>query len=235
MELAQPSTQRASKLVGATHYIFPQPQDLCQPKWKGRIGTAIMSDSKFDIPSIVQGYAQGYFLMADESGNNLGWYSSRQRTLIPLDEKFRYPRSLRRVLNQNRFTVAVNQNFAAVLEGCADRETTWISDELMQIYWALHRAGWVHSFETWEGDRLAGGILGIVIGAAFIGESMFYRIPEGSKVAMVKLVERLRKGKFILFDAQMTNPHLERFGAYTVNDSDYQKLLSQALQRQCLL
>ncbi|MGA7934602.1 MAG: leucyl/phenylalanyl-tRNA--protein transferase [Kovacikia sp.] len=194
-----------------------------------------MSDSKFDIPSIVQGYAQGYFLMADESGHNLGWYSSRQRTLIPLDDRFHYPRSLQRVLNQNRFTVAVNQDFAAVVEGCASRETTWISEELKEIYWALHRAGWAHSFETWQGDQLAGGVLGLAIGAAFIGESMFYRIPEGSKVALVKLVESLRQGKFILFDAQMMNPHLQRFGAYTVNDSDYQKLLTQALQRQCSL
>ncbi|UBF27025.1 leucyl/phenylalanyl-tRNA--protein transferase [Kovacikia minuta CCNUW1] len=194
-----------------------------------------MSGSQFDIPSIIRGYAQGYFLMADESGNHLGWYSSRQRTLIPLDEKFHYPRSLRRVLNQNRFTVAVNQDFAGVVEGCANRETTWISEELKEIYWALHRAGWAHSFETWQGDRLAGGILGIVIGAAFIGESMFYRIPEGSKVALVKLVERLRNNHFVLFDAQMMNPHLERFGAMTIQDAEYQNLLAQALQRQCSL
>ncbi|HEY9861457.1 MAG TPA: leucyl/phenylalanyl-tRNA--protein transferase, partial [Candidatus Obscuribacterales bacterium] len=159
----------------------------------------------FDIPTLVQGYAQGYFLMADESGA-LAWYSSRQRTLIPLDDRFRYPRSLQRVLNQERFTVAVNRDFSAVVEGCADRETTWISSELKAIYHALHAAGWAHSFETWQGDRLAGGILGIVIGGAFIGESMFFHIPDGSKVARVKLVERLRSRQFVFFDAQMMNP-----------------------------
>lgn len=184
----------------------------------------------FDIPSLIQGYAQGYFLMADETGS-LGWYSSRKRTIIPLDDRFRYPKSLRRVLNQDRFSIAINQDFKSVVAGCANRETTWISTELQEIYWALYKAGWAYSFETWQGDQLAGGILGIVIGEAFIGESMFYRIPEGSKVAMVKLVEHLRSRNFILFDAQMTNPHLERFGAYTISEQQYQVMLQQALQR----
>ncbi len=190
---------------------------------------------QIDVPSIVEGYAQGYFLMADESGHGLDWYSSRERTLIPLDEQFRYPRSLQRVLNQNRFTVGVNRSFKSVVDGCADRETTWISEELKQVYWALHQAGWAHSFETWQGDQLAGGILGIVIRGAFIGESMFFQIPDGSKVAMVKLVERLRERKFVLFDAQMTNPHLERFGSYVINNRSYRDLLRQALDRDCSL
>ncbi len=190
---------------------------------------------EYDITAIIQGYAQGYFLMADEDANNLGWYSSRERTLIPLDERFRYPKSLRRVLNSKRFTVAINRDFKAVVAGCADRDSTWISQELKEIYWELYQTGWAYSFETWQGDELAGGILGIAIGGAFIGESMFYRIPEGSKVAMVKLVERLREQQFVLFDAQMMNPHLERFGAYRFTEKEYQALLRQALQRRCSL
>ncbi|AFY44527.1 leucyl/phenylalanyl-tRNA--protein transferase [Nostoc sp. PCC 7107] len=189
---------------------------------------------QYDIAAIIQGYAQGYFLMADDD-HGLGWYGSRDRTLIPLDQRFRYPKSLQRVLNQERFTVAINRDFLAVVAGCANRETTWISDELKEIYFLLHEAGFAHSFETWQGDELAGGILGIVIGGAFIGESMFYRIPEGSKVAMVKLVERLRQKQFVLFDAQMMNPHLERFGAYGIGDEEYQTLLQKALQRRCYL
>ena len=190
---------------------------------------------QFDVSAIVQGYAQGYFLMADETGDSLGWYSSRDRAMIPLDNRFRYPNSLQRVLNSERFTVAVNRDFKATVAGCANRETTWISPELQEIYWQLYQYGYAYSFETWLGDELAGGILGIVIGGAFIGESMFYRISEGSKVAMVKLVERLRENKFVFFDAQMMNPHLERFGAYTVNNKQYQSLLRQALQRRCSL
>lgn len=190
---------------------------------------------QFDVSAIVQGYAQGYFLMADETGDRLAWYSSRDRAMIPLDDRFRYPKSLQRVLNSERFTVAVNRDFKATVAGCANRETTWISPELQEIYWQLYQYGYAYSFETWLGDELAGGILGIVIGGAFIGESMFYRISEGSKVAMVKLVERLRENKFVFFDAQMMNPHLERFGAYTVNNKQYQSLLRQALQRRCSL
>ena len=185
-----------------------------------------------NVSSIVEGYSQGYFLMAGED-NKLDWYSSRQRTLIPLDNRFRYPKSLQRVLNQERFSVAINRDFKAVCEGCADRDSTWISDELMDIYLALHEAGWAHSFETWQGNKLAGGILGITIRGAFIGESMFYRITEGSKVAMVKLVEHLREKQYMLFDAQLQNPHLERFGSVIINSQNYRQMLYEAMMRDC--
>ena len=192
---------------------------------------------EYDIPLIIEGYRKGLFLMADDDDedglSSLGWYSSTARTLIPLDERFRYPKSLKRVLNQNRFSPAINRDFAGVVEGCADRQTTWISRELKQIYFALHRAGWAHSFETWQNDTLAGGILGIAIGGVFIGESMFFRIPDGSKVAMVKLVEHLRDRNFRIFDAQMMNPHLARFGAYDIGNDEYQLLLHKALHQPC--
>ncbi len=182
----------------------------------------------FYIPDIITGYTQGYFLMADEEGN-LEWYSSRKRAVMPLDERFRYPKSLRRVLNQNRFSTAINRDFLAVCQGCANRDKTWITPQLIELYLALHQAGFAHSFETWQGDQLAGGILGIAIGGVFIGESMFYNIPEGSKVAMVKLVEHLNKQGFMLFDVQMQNPHLERFGAYIINNESYNQLLRKAV------
>lgn len=195
--------------------------------------SAVSADHNHDIDAIIQGYSQGYFLMAEGNGDHLGWYSSRQRTLIPLDQRFRYPRSLRRALNQNRFQTSINRAFGAVVEGCADRDTTWISPELIQVYGELHQAGWAHSFETWQGDELAGGVLGLAIGGAFIGESMFFRIPEGSKVALVKLVEHLRHQHFNLFDAQMMNPHLARFGAYVVEDGEYKHQLQVALAQRC--
>ncbi len=189
-----------------------------------------------DLTHIIRGYSQGYFLMTnddddDDDAGSLGWYCSNERTLIPLDSRFRYPKSLRRVLNQERFSVAINRDFPAVVEGCANRDTTWISPELKEIYLALHKVGWAHSFETWQGDRLAGGILGIAIGAAFIGESMFFNISEGSKVAMVKLVDHLRQRNFDLFDAQLMNPHLSRFGAHIIDDPEYKLLLRRAILR----
>lgn len=187
----------------------------------------------WQLEEILEGYSQGYFLMEGEDGR-VRWFGTDVRTLIPLDDRFHCPKSLRRALNQNWFQVGINKAFREVVAGCADRESTWISPELQEIYQDLHRWGYAHSFETWQGDQLAGGILGITIGGAFIGESMFYRISEGSKVAMVKLVEHLRARQFLLFDAQLMNPHLERFGAYEVPDRVYQIYLQRALQRQCV-
>jgi len=187
-----------------------------------------------DISTIIQGYAQGHFLMAESEDEPLQWFYTHKRTLIPLDDRFRYPRSLRRVINQNRFEVRINGAFEQVVIGCADRDTTWISHELKQIYHELHQAGWAFSFETWYEGKLAGGILGIVINGAFIGESMFFKVTEASKVAMVKLVEHLRSRQFVLFDAQMMNPHLERFGAFEIDDRSYQQLLGLALEKFCL-
>jgi leucyl/phenylalanyl-tRNA---protein transferase len=187
-----------------------------------------------DVNSTIAGYAQGHFLMAESEDDPLGWFYTYERTLIPLDHRFRYPRSLQRVLNQNRFTVKINSAFDTVVDLCANRETTWISSELKQIYRALNQAGWAYSFETWQGEQLAGGILGIAIAGAFIGESMFYCIPEASKVAMVKLVQHLRVKGYVLFDAQLMNPHLSRFGAYEVEDREYQILLQRALSQPCI-
>lgn len=187
---------------------------------------------QYDIPSIIYGYARGNFLMAEEDAP-LQWYSSRQRALIPLDDRFRYPKSLQRILNQRRFETRINGDFRAVVEGCADRATTWISEELKEIYWQLYQTGWAYSFETWQGDELAGGVLGIAIGGAFIGESMFFRIPNASKVALVQLVTHLQAKGFTLFDAQMLNPHLERFGAYIIKPKEYQTLLDTAIKAKC--
>ena len=184
---------------------------------------------RYNISLIVENYAKGYFLMAEDKDSNVDWYYSKEKTIIPLNGGFRYPKSLQRILNQERFSVAINRDFTGVCFGCANRETTWISDQLIDIYLELNQAGWAYSFETWQDDKLAGGILGIVIGGVFIGESMFYNIPDGSKVAMVKLVEHLIQRKFILFDVQMQNPHLERFGAYNLDKDDYQLLLNRAL------
>jgi leucyl/phenylalanyl-tRNA---protein transferase len=186
----------------------------------------------WNINAIVSSYAQGNFLMADQSGKTLDWYSSRERALMPLDHRFHYPRSLQRVLNQNRFQVAINRDFAGVVRGCADRESTWISKDLQGLYQTLYQAGWGYSFETWQGDQLTGGVLGIAIGAVFIGESMFFRVPEASKVALVKLVEHLRSQRFCLFDVQINNPHLERFGAYRISDRPYQELLRAAIAQE---
>jgi leucyl/phenylalanyl-tRNA---protein transferase len=181
-----------------------------------------------DLNTVVNAYSEGYFLM--DNGDGLGWYSSRRHALIPLDDRFHVPNSLRRALNSGRFETRINSDFGAVVDGCAAREETWITPELKAIYLELHRAGVAHSFETWHDGELAAGILGIVIGAAFIGETMFYAVPEASKVAMVRLVEHLRRQNFQLFDAQIQNPHLARFGAFEIRERDYKPLLERAVR-----
>ena len=182
---------------------------------------------KFRVAEILELYSQGYFLM--DNGHGLDWYSSRRHALVPLDDRFHPPSSLRRALNSGRFETRIDQAFEEVVNGCAAREETWITPPLHEIYLELHRAGIAHSFETWHEGRLAGGILGIVIGAAFIGESMFFNVTEASKVAMVRLQQHLKARNFILFDAQIQNPHLERFGAYEVPEREYSRLLERAV------
>ncbi len=184
-------------------------------------------------------YAQGYFPLGMEQG--IGWfdqraYGTRYRALMPLDERFHIPRSLRRVLNSGRFEVRINGDFAGVLEGCATRgwsykSETWITPEVARLYLGLYHFGFAHSFETWLEGRLAGGVLGVALGAAFIGDSMFYRVPNASKVALVRLVEYLRLRGFELFDVQVQNPHLARFGAVEVAPEAFLQQLHRAIVR----
>ena len=188
-----------------------------------------------EIATLIGPYAEGWFLMADDESGELDWYRSRDRCLMPLDQRFRYPRSLQRVLNQQRFEFAISRDFVGTIAGCADRPSTWISEELAEIYQTLQAHGWALSVEAWLGDRLVGGVLGIAIGSLFIGESMFYREPEASKAALVVLVEALRSGGWQVFDVQLTNPHLERFGSFCISDRAYRTLLQSAIQRPALL
>ncbi len=189
--------------------------------------------------AVLKMYAQGYFPLGMEQG--IGWFDQRAygtpyRAVMPLDERLHIPRSLRRVLNQERFEIRINCDFPGVLEGCATRgwtyrSETWITPEVAGLYLSLHRYGFAHSFETWEKGELAGGILGVALGGAFIGDSMFYRVRDASKVALVRLVEYLRARGFELFDVQVQNPHLDRFGALEVDPLEFQQQLLQAIQK----
>ena len=176
---------------------------------------------------VARGYAGGFFLM--DNGQGLQWYTVSARALVPLGSGLHVPRSLNRQIS--RFQVAVDLDFEGVLAGCRDRprDETWISDELAGIYLHLHRTGLVHSFETHQDGHLAGGVLGLVLGGAFIGESMFHSVTHASKVALVQLSRHLSAQGFTLLDAQIQNPHLERFGTYEVSGAAYRRLLKEAL------
>ncbi len=172
--------------------------------------------------------------MADERTGNLGWYESGTHTLMPLDSRLHIPKSLRRVLNQGRFSLRTSADVAGVVAGCADRPSTWISGELAEVYLELAGLGVVKTFEAWQGDTLAGGVLGLHLGRAFIGESMFTAIEDGGKVALVRLCQHLQARGFSIFDAQLTNPHLTRFGSYEVPLAQYLPMLAQAVKGQAV-
>ncbi|MEB3332315.1 MAG: leucyl/phenylalanyl-tRNA--protein transferase [Synechococcaceae cyanobacterium] len=170
-----------------------------------------------------------------EAASALQLYRSRRRAILPLDGSLHVPRSLRRVLHAGRFELRLNSAFEAVLAGCADRPSTWISGELAAVYRQLHCGGLAHSVEAFDAEGLAGGLLAIAIGACWIGESMFHRRPHASNVLLVGLVEALAAGGFLLFDVQLSNPHLERYGCRELADADYSRLLAAARSRPATL
>ncbi|TSA87334.1 leucyl/phenylalanyl-tRNA--protein transferase [Deinococcus detaillensis] len=174
---------------------------------------------------IARGYAGGGFLM--DNGEGLEWYSSTRRALVPLGEALHIPRSLSKHLS--RFEVRINADFPGVLAGCMAREETWISPELAGIYLHLNETGLLHSFETWRGGQLAGGVLGLALGGAFVGETMFHAVTHASKVALVRLSQHLTRRGYSFLDAQMQNPHLEQFGTYEITPAEYAGLLRPAL------
>ncbi|MDQ4077957.1 MAG: leucyl/phenylalanyl-tRNA--protein transferase [Chloroflexota bacterium] len=165
--------------------------------------------------------------MAEENGT-IYWYDPDPRAIIPLD-RFHVPRRLARTVQQRRFEIRIDHAFRAVVEGCADRESTWISDEIVESYDMLHRLGFAHSLETWHEGRLVGGIYGVSIRGLFAGESMFHRERDASKVALVHLVEQLRAGGYTIFDVQFSNPHLAQFGVIEIPRAEYKARLAEAL------
>ena len=187
------------------------------------------TDFEIDAPLLLRAYAAGVFPMADSADSEeLFWVDPQKRGILPLGD-FHLSRSLRRTLLKGPQRVTVDRAFRAVVEGCAEREETWINRPIRELYAELHRLEHAHSVEVWADGELAGGIYGVTIGAAFFGESMFSRRRDGSKIALAWLVARLKAGGFTLFDTQFTTPHLESLGARNVSRSRYHALLREAL------
>jgi leucyl/phenylalanyl-tRNA---protein transferase len=178
--------------------------------------------------TLLDAYRHGIFPWP--SGGELFWWSPDPRAVIPLDG-LHVSRSLRRALRSGRFVATANRACRDVLAACAHRpgEETWITPAMIAAYGRLHTLGHVHSVEVWDrDDRLVGGLYGVSVGAAFSGESMFHRVSDASKVALVYLVERLRARGFTLLDAQLPTPHLERLGARAVTRARFLRLLAAA-------
>jgi leucyl/phenylalanyl-tRNA---protein transferase len=189
--------------------------------------------ASLDPALVVRAYREGIFPMAVEDGQ-IGWFSPDPRGVLPLDT-LHVPARLARVIRSGRFEVTADRAFEAVMRACADRpdDGTWISDEILECYVALHRLGIAHSVETWQGGELAGGLYGVHLGAAFFGESMFHRVRDASKVALASLVDRLTRRGFLLLDTQWVTPHLEQFGAIEIPRREYLHQLKQALSKEC--
>jgi leucyl/phenylalanyl-tRNA--protein transferase len=187
---------------------------------------------------LVAAYATGWFPMAVDEGE-IRWYSPDPRGIIPLDA-FHVPSRLQRVIRRQRFRVEVDTAFDAVIRACAsaprrgeDEGGTWIDREILESYVALHQAGFAHSLEAWQGDRLVGGLCGVALRGAFFGESMFHHVTDASKVVLAALAERLRARQFSLLDVQWVTPHLEQFGAIEIPRDRYLELLDESLRREC--
>lgn len=169
--------------------------------------------------------------MAINGRGDIAWFSPDPRAVIPLDERFHVTHSLRRTLKQKKFDVTFDREFPRVIRACAKTHgDTWISREIVESYCLLHAEGHAHSVETWVDGELTGGLYGVHVGGAFFGESMFHHVTDGSKVALVALVERLRSRGFALLDTQWMTPHLERFGTMLLSKREYHKRLEAALK-----
>ncbi|NLV55144.1 MAG: leucyl/phenylalanyl-tRNA--protein transferase [Acidimicrobiales bacterium] len=185
----------------------------------------------FEPSTLLAAYRAGLFPMPLGRGRNFAWWSPDPRGVIPLDG-LKVSRSLARSVR--RHVVTVDAAFATVLAGCADprRPGGWINRRIRAAYGRLHELGWCHSVEAWtESGELAGGLYGVAIGGLFAGESMFHRHRDGSKVALVGLVERLRADGAVLLDVQWTTDHLRSLGAVDVPRADYLEALADAVAR----
>lgn len=178
---------------------------------------------------LLNAYASGVFPMSESRDDpEVFWVDPRFRGIIPIGG-FHISRSLAKRMRRGGFRVSFDTAFEQVVEGCADRDETWISDTIFALYSALYKAGFAHSVEVWEGDTLIGGSYGVALGGAYFGESMFSRRPDASKIALAWLIDRLRLDGFTLFDTQFLTPHLASLGGIEIPRGEYRKRLKAAL------
>ena len=182
---------------------------------------------------LLRAYAVGLFPMAERRDDpTLYWIDPEKRGILPL-EKFHIPRRLRRTVRRNVFDVRCDTNFDGVIRACAapgdGRDESWINEEIIALYTDLHELGRAHCVEAWLDGELVGGLYGVALGAAFFGESMFSTERDASKVALVHLVGRLRKGGFKLLDTQFVTEHLTQFGVVELPRAGFRQMLSTAL------
>src|SRR2546423_6702938 len=184
---------------------------------------------------LLKAYACGIYRMAEDADDPaLFWIDPRERGIIPLDA-FHVPSRLARTVRSTHLTVTCDHDFSAVIDGCSEpgpkRARTWINAPIRKLYRGLFEIGHCHTVEVYDGDALVGGLYGVSLGRAFFGESMFHRVRDASKIALVHLVARLKLGRFELLDTQFTTEHLKTFGASEVSQERYGRLLASATRQ----
>ena len=187
---------------------------------------------RFEITSeiLLRAYSIGMFPMAeDREAAHLFWIEPEQRGIFPLDGLV-VSRSLAKTVRSDVYEVRADGAFRAVMKACADRDRTWINADILRLYCELFERGYAHSIEAYQGGELVGGLYGVTLGAAFFGESMFHFASDASKVALVHLFARLRRGGYRLLDAQFVTPHLASLGAVEISRAEYRRRLAPAIE-----
>jgi len=182
---------------------------------------------------LLSGYASGIFPMADARDDpHAKWYTARRRGIIPL-KQFRVSSNVCRIIRNRHYHIKFDYSFRKVMEACADRDSTWISDEIIDSYCNLHELGYAHSVSVYDQDwKLVGGQYGVSLGAAFFGESVFEWAKEASKVALYWTHQALVQGGFELWDTQFWSEHLAQFGCIEISAGEYRERLNQAIQKE---
>ena len=180
---------------------------------------------------VINAYAQGIFPMADDYGR-IRWYAPDPRAILEHSNLY-VSRSLRATIRKGIYDVHLDTAFEDVMRCCADREDTWINEVFIRTYTQLHYAGFAHSVEAWKDGVLVGGLYGVALGGAFMGESMFSYATDASKVCLVALVEHLRVRGFVLHDTQFLTPHLATLGVTEIPRKVYERRLRAALSLEC--
>ena len=189
-----------------------------------------MKNMELSADLLLHAYASGVFPMAEtRDSDGVFWVDPKFRGILPLD-RFHISKSLAKRIRKGAHKIRINSDFTAVVEGCADREETWINDEIFDRYLELHTLGFAHSLEVWDGQDLVGGVYGVSLGGAFFGESMFSRRTDASKIALAYLIDRLRISGFGLCDTQFITPHLASLGGEEISREEYRHRLADALK-----
>lgn len=179
--------------------------------------------------TLLRAYHNGIFPWFSD-GEPILWWSPDPRAIFEFD-RYYLSRRLARTIRSGKFRLTINQAFGDVIRGCAARDSTWITADMIDAYQHLHELGHAHSIEAWHGEQLAGGVYGVAVGGLFAGESMFFRVRDASKVALAYLLEYLKIRGFTLFDTQVVTEVTAGLGAFEIPRVEYLARLKKALER----